>query len=739
MDDASVAWSDNAGNQGKFLTKNGPVFTMSADIMNSGTSSLPPFNVTSEISLAGGGIQVSDITSVGALAPGAHQYVQFNNPFYPINAGLYQMTTTTQLPTDATPSNNSKVVEINVVDASQTDIELAYEDGTSTGTISWSGGDGGIGVHFVPPFYPCSLTAVDAFIVDDPNLAGYSMLVYADDGTNNAPGTLLDSVNMPGGTFALNSFDTTMLTNPITINSGGFYVLWYMDSANIVLGSNNIPPLSHQMYEVLGGTAPTNFAKYRNEQAEDLMVRAIIQKIDVACSDSLSAGTPSADETTVCFGDEVNFTSSGVIAPTEGSYYGIGWVISSADISGSIDPMNDPSVIGTTRFLSPATSETSISFTSDSALIGNVTNPFGTYYFTPVIFGNATGTGSPVLLGDLTLDTSCILTGASLMVDFLSDSRPAHDLTSNSPLLCDSLVQTINLNAPFTSGATYQWTGPNGFTSNAPSPSVTNATAADSGWYYVSIASTQGCLSTDSLLFVIDAAPHAEVTVVGPLNFCSGADSVILTASQGSAYLWSPTNETTQSITVTTTGGTYSAVVTNPHGCTGSASTPSTSITVRPSPAIPVIFQQIDSIINNVSGSTYQWYLNGNLVPNKITKNIRISAGQNGNWYVVVTNGVGCSSQSNTIHTNVGLNELENDNFLKVYPNPSKGVINVELSAANVSNASVKIADITGREIFNEKMNNKRMTINLKDKSKGIYYLLFNDGNKTASRKIVLQ
>lgn len=60
--------------------------------------------------------------------------------------------------------------------------------------------------------------------------------------------------------------------------------------------------------------------------------------------------------------------------------------------------------------------------------------------------------------------------------------------------------------------------------------------------------------------------PSSQIS--GVLNVCSG--STQLTASEGATYLWSPSGETTRSITVTDVG-TYTVVVTDSYGCSSTA------------------------------------------------------------------------------------------------------------------------------------------------------------------------
>jgi hypothetical protein len=55
---------------------------------------------------------------------------------------------------------------------------------------------------------------------------------------------------------------------------------------------------------------------------------------------------------------------------------------------------------------------------------------------------------------------------------------------SNSPVCHDSVLQ---LSAPEIAGATYTWTGPNGFISNQRAPSIAPVTSAVAGTYTVTL------------------------------------------------------------------------------------------------------------------------------------------------------------------------------------------------------------------------------------------------------------
>ncbi|MDL1949987.1 hypothetical protein FBQ97_09270 [Acidobacteria bacterium ACD] len=88
--------------------------------------------------------------------------------------------------------------------------------------------------------------------------------------------------------------------------------------------------------------------------------------------------------------------------------------------------------------------------------------------------------------------------------------------------------QTLTLSTPTVGGATYAWTGPNGFSSSLQNPSISPATAAATGTYYVWVT-VGGCSSaagtTSAVVNADTTAPAvtapSPVTVDQPL--CCGA------------------------------------------------------------------------------------------------------------------------------------------------------------------------------------------------------------------------
>src|SRR5204863_376643 len=112
--------------------------------------------------------------------------------------------------------------------------------------------------------------------------------------------------------------------------------------------------------------------------------------------------------------------------------------------------------------------------------------------------------------------------------------KPATPAASNGGPYCEG--NTIALSTPAVSGATYTWTGPNGFTSAQQNPTRPSATAADFGTYAVTVT-VDGCPSAAGTTNVIDSNGAAMASNGGP--YCAG-DTISLStpAVAGATYAW---------------------------------------------------------------------------------------------------------------------------------------------------------------------------------------------------------
>lgn len=104
-------------------------------------------------------------------------------------------------------------------------------------------------------------------------------------------------------------------------------------------------------------------------------------------------------------------------------------------------------------------------------------------------------------------------TSAAGSTNVVVNATPATPTATNTGPYCQGA--TIQLNTPTVSGATYAWTGPNGFTSSLQNPTRANSTVADGGTYSVTVT-VNGCTSAAGSTNVVVNACAAEIAVEQP-------------------------------------------------------------------------------------------------------------------------------------------------------------------------------------------------------------------------------
>jgi gliding motility-associated-like protein len=124
------------------------------------------------------------------------------------------------------------------------------------------------------------------------------------------------------------------------------------------------------------------------------------------------------------------------------------------------------------------------------------------------------------------------------------------------------LGSAINFTAPTIAGATYSWTGPNGFTSTLQNPTIASLAAANLGVYSLQVTAS-GCVNTGYTNLTIDNTPAAiGGNVTTNAIVCAGANSGTLTLAghTGNIVRWESSTDgftTTTVIPNTTTTQTY--------------------------------------------------------------------------------------------------------------------------------------------------------------------------------------
>ncbi|GGD51029.1 hypothetical protein GCM10011514_14110 [Emticicia aquatilis] len=236
---------------------------------------------------------------------------------------------------------------------------------------------------------------------------------------------------------------------------------------------------------------------------------------------------------------------------------------------------------------------------------------------------------------------------------------PNTSANSNSPVCVGNTLNLLGSGG--VTGAIYQWSGPNNFTSGLQNPSITTVTTAASGTYSLNVI-LNGCSASSTTAVTINPLPTPTANSNSPV--CVGK-SLDLISSGGVIYAWLGPNGFTSSLqnpsinpASLSASGIYTVTVTNANGCSATATT-SVVINALPVPSAssntPVcVGKSLD--LTSSGGVSYVW-----VGPNGFTSSLQnpnvnpVSISATGIYTITVTNANGCSS---TATTNVVINAI---------------------------------------------------------------------------------
>jgi len=195
---------------------------------------------------------------------------------------------------------------------------------------------------------------------------------------------------------------------------------------------------------------------------------------------------------------------------------------------------------------------------------------------------------------------------------------------SNSPICAG---EQLDLKAHFIAGATYQWTGPNGFISNLQNPSIPNCEAINDGMYQLHVT-YDGCTTLAAPDNDVQILPRPTV-IVGDLNIeCSHGIvdyTIPITSQTGTApylYHWVGPNgfysvdrEPVLPNAISADEGSYTVLVTDGNNCISEPVT--TVVGISDAPQTPIIKpidkicegEEMELVVQEYTGAVvdYEW------------------------------------------------------------------------------------------------------------------------------------
>ncbi len=264
--------------------------------------------------------------------------------------------------------------------------------------------------------------------------------------------------------------------------------------------------------------------------------------------------------------------------------------------------------------------------------------------------------------------SGCVSNNAPAVTVTVNAIPPAPTAGNDGPVCVGG---TLQLSASTVAGATYAWTGPNGFASALQNPTLVNVPLAAAGLYSVTVA-VSGCASAAATTTVaVRGLPTAAVG--GSATICQGSATEISAALTGTgpwSVSWSDgvvqsvgASPATRSVQPSSTTTYTVTSVTDAH-CAGSG-TGSAVVTVGLPIDTPVVTAPLSAAVGALgvaasavdhAGSAYAWTLTGGTIASgQGTAAITFNSGTPGTTMLlsVVESALACSSPASTAKVQV--------------------------------------------------------------------------------------
>jgi hypothetical protein len=367
-------------------------------------------------------------------------------------------------------------------------------------------------------------------------------------------------------------------------------------------------------------------------------------------------------------------------------------------------------------------------YTGNSSTFTLNSQPAGTYNFTVTDNNSCISAVSPITIIAVPTTPTAPIVG--------TPSQPSCSIPTGSVVLSGLPTGTWTITKS-PGGETYTATGSN--------YTVTNLTTGT----YTFTVSNGTCSSSASSNVVINAAPSVTAPIVGLIEqpTCSVATGSVTLSGLPSGS-WTLTrlpdnvNFSSNGLSTTIPGlstGIYNYRVTDANGCVSSNTTNIPINTQPATPVAPVANAQSFLVSDNatvanlviVSAGTPNWYSSA-------------SGGTAINSATLLTTGIyyasqtinGCESQTRLlIIVQIILSSNEFDKIKIVYyPNPVNNMLYIK---APIEVTNVKIYNLLGQKMLQQKFNSNEIQINMSDFSSGTYFVTVESDDKTKTIKIL--
>ena len=345
------------------------------------------------------------------------------------------------------------------------------------------------------------------------------------------------------------------------------------------------------------------------------------------------------------------------------------------------------------------------------------------YWFDVATNGTAVGTGTSFTSGALTSTTSFWVEEAITGCPPSPRTEVVVTVSGIAPTVNAGADQTVcagaSVSLTATGTGTISWN--NGISNGVgfvPTATTTYTVTLTSG----------ACSNTDQVLVTVNPLP--TVSAGADQTVCAGA-SVILNGSGVTNLSWN-NNVTNGTAFVPTATSTYTVTGTDANQCTN---TDQVTVTVNPVPTATATISTGTTLVAGPTGQDYQWINCANNQQISGATNATYAVTVNGSYSVEVTNSFGCSNTSNCVLIDiVGINENKAESTISVYPNPTKGKVNLTIPTEQ---ANVSIYNALGKVVINYYHVQNGAVIDLSNNPNGVYLIHVTTEKGTSILRVV--
>ncbi len=270
--DLAPIWNQNTNNTAIQYEANQDIDLM-VNVGNLGnTDSLSPIDVLIEVLDDEDNIVYTDSMQINQLLSQQASTLNLTNPMN-IGAGDYQLKVSTDSIDDTILSNNSLSTEINVVDTNMTPLELSHVSGSFTHVFH----NLKMATFYNTPNGNWTIDSVTVYVKDPSGAVtpGNRVSIYANDGGDNLPGSLLATELVVDASDFTYSWVNTVFNQPVMAPENGFFVAWErvdLSSPPVSVGivSTTFLPLSRLTYNY---SAEGTWSVAASNQTHDLAIK----------------------------------------------------------------------------------------------------------------------------------------------------------------------------------------------------------------------------------------------------------------------------------------------------------------------------------------------------------------------------------------------------------------------------------------------------------------------------------